>query len=61
MKQCNKYARSEAENLLVHIKSVLRKNKKRPELCRNYETVIISPDERHKLSGNKKPYTFLKV
>jgi hypothetical protein len=41
------------------VKSVLRKHIKRPELSNNNETVIISPDERHKLSGNKKPFTFL--
>jgi len=46
--------------LLAHVRSVLRKHIKRPELSSNYETVIISLDGRHKLSGNKKPYTFLR-
>jgi hypothetical protein len=39
--------------LLVHVKSVLKKHIKWPE------TVVISLDERHKLSGNNKPYTSL--
>jgi hypothetical protein len=49
------------KTLLAHVKSVLRKHirVKRPELSSDYETVIISLDERHKLNGNNKPYTFL--
>jgi hypothetical protein len=59
MKQCNKFTKGRPKTLLAHVKSVLRKHIKRPELSSNYETVIISLDERHKLSGNKKPYTVL--
>jgi len=45
--------------LLARVKSVLREHIKSPEVSSNYETVIISLDERYKLSGNKTSYILL--